>query len=366
MLADAMIKLFGESRAPFALGVASLLMGFPIFFDAGLIVMLPVVFAVGRRLGGSIVLYVIPVAAAFSVMHVFLPPHPGPVAAASFYGAEVGLVMLVGLVVALPTWYLSGQLWGRFIGQRVHVDVPSLFGTVDDDELPENAPSVGTVISLLLLPVILIFFNTGLNTFAMPEDKETAPAILQYLTMIGQTPVALTISVLVAAIVLGRRIAGDRSVLEKTLDSALGPVSSVILITGAGGMFGSVLRASGIGDALAGSMESLGIPLILAAFLVAAVLRLAQGSATVALTTAAGLLAPAVIAANPSGMALACLTLATAAGSVIGSHVNDSGFWLVGRLTGMDVKQTLKTWTVQQTIEAVVAFLIVVVIYQFV
>lgn len=147
------------------------------------------------------------------------------------------------------------------------------------------------------------------------------------------------------------------------LDSSLGPVASVILITGAGGMFGGVLRASGIGDALSEALSDLGLPIIVAAYLIAVVLRLAQGSATVALVTAAGLMAPAVAASDFSAMQIACITLATAAGSVFAGHVNDSGFWLVGRLMGMDVKTTLKTWTVQQALESVVAFAIVGVLF---
>lgn len=377
VLADAMIKAFGEKRAPLALGIASLLMGFPIFFDAGLIVMLPVIFAVAHRLRGNIVLYAVPAAAAFSVMHVFLPPHPGPVGAGTILGANIGLIMLVGLVVAIPSFYISGVVWGRFIAKRTQVELPKLFGSMKDEELPSRLPPVGLVISMLVLPAILVFFNTGLNTMVqagviagheIDKKKHTmAPdsPIVQVLLQIGQTPIALLISALIAMLLLGSYIARDKSVLEKVMDSALGPVCSVILITGAGGMFGGVLRTSGIGDALSSTMSNLGIPILLATYLVSVALRLAQGSATVALLTSTALMAPAVEAAQMSSLGIVCIVLAASAGSVFASHVNDSGFWLVGRLMGMDVKTTLKVWTMQQTIESVVGFAMVSVIYLF-
>ena len=182
-----------------------------------------------------------------------------------------------------------------------------------------------------------------------------SPAV-QFLRMVGSTPVALLISVLAAMYFLGTKRGMNGSALEKTLDGTLGPVCSVILITGAGGMFGGVLRASGIGDALKDSMAHLGVPVLLGCFLVALALRIAQGSATVALTTAAGLMANAVAAAGYNDWQLAGVVLATAAGSVAASHVNDSGFWLVGRLLNLDVATTLKTWTVNQTLIALIGF----------
>lgn len=363
VLADALVGLFGEKRAVLALGLASLALGFPIFFDAGLIVMLPIIFAVARRLGGdNVLLYGIPAAAAFSVMHVFVPPHPGPVAATELYGANLGIVLLVGLLLAIPTWYVAGYLWGLFVGRRIVLPVPALFGDVDDDQ-PADPPRVGTVVGVLLLPLVLIFLNTGLDALASAGAVDAEAGWVQTLTVLGTSGVALLISVLVASVVLGTRRGVDKTALEKVLDSSLGPVCSVILITGAGGMFGGVLRASGIGDALASALESVGLPVIVAAYLIAVLLRLAQGSATVALVTAAGLAAPAVAAGDFTTLQVACIVLATAAGSVFGSHVNDSGFWLVGRLMGMDVKTTLKTWTVQQALQSVVAFAVVLVVY---
>ncbi|WP_010523898.1 GntP family permease [Nesterenkonia sp. F] len=362
-LADRMVDTFGEKRAPFALGVSALILGFPMFFDAGLVMMLPIVFAVARRLSSrSVLLYAIPTAAAFSVMHVFLPPHPGPVSATEFYEANLGLVLLVGLVIAFPLWYVAGAVWGRVAAARTPLPVPTLFGAVDDDQ-PTNPPRVGTVISLLLLPMLLILMNTGLNALGSVGAVDSGATWVAALSFLGTSAMALLITVIVATFVLGHRRGEDGSALEKLLDSSLGPICSVVLITGAGGMFGGVLQASGIGAALEDSLSDVGLPVFIAAYLIAVILRLAQGSATVALVTAAGLVSPAVLEGDFNALQVACIVLVTAAGSVFAGHVNDSGFWLVGRLLDMDVKTTLKTWTVQQALQSVIAFVLVGVIY---
>ncbi len=367
VLADTLIGRFGEKRAPFALGVAALLFGFPIFFDAGLVVFLPIIMTVARRFGGSILLYAFPAAGAFAAMHALVPPHPGPVAAAELLGANIGLTLIVGTPVAIVSWYVGAYLVSQVIGKRIHVDIPtSLFGELnggrDIDSAPgdggvatRTAPAFGTVLGVLLLPFVLISFNTVLDTLMtaglIAEDATWA----NYLKLLGTTPIALLITVIVATLALGLR---DRSMADVTdiLDKALGPICAVILITGAGGMFGGVLRLSGIGDALSGSLSNLGISLILQAFVIATLLRVAQGSATVALTTTAGLLSASVAAADLSSLQLTALVVAIAAGATVLSHVNASGFWLVSRFFGLDVKTTLKTWTVMETTLGLSAF----------
>lgn len=362
-----LIDRFGEKRAPLALSVASLLFGFPIFFDAGLVVMLPIIFTVARRLGGSLLFYAVPAATAFSVMHIFVPPHPGPVAASGLLNANVGLVLLLGLLVAIPTWFFAGHLYGKFVGKRFNVAVPDILnaalGAEDKDEF-KSSPSVGTVFSLLLLPLVLIFLNTGLNMLGTAGVVDPEAMWVQWLRLLGETPVALMISVLLAMYLLGFRKKKDKTLIETVVDSALGPVCSIILITGAGGMFGGVLRASGIGNAIADSLEQVGMPLIVAGFLIAAVVRLAQGSATVALTTAAAIVQPAVLdSADLSAFQVATIVLALAAGSVFAGHVNDSGFWLVSRFFQMDVPTTLKVWTVGQALVGGVGFIFAMVLY---
>lgn len=362
-LAETLVTRFGEQRAPFALGVASLLMGFPIFFDAGLIVMLPVIFAVARRLNGPVLAYGIPAAGAFSVMHIYLPPHPGPISAAEFYSADIGLVMLLGLIIAIPTWLISGLWLGKTLGRRYPLPVPDILAGGPQATDVKNPATPGLIVSLLLLPMLLIFGNTGMGLATSAGWVDKSSSLVRALQFVGNTPIALLISTLVALYFLGIRRGQPKADLEKLLDGALGPICSVVLITGAGGMFGGVLRTSGIGDALADSMSDLGVPVILGCWLVAAILRLAQGSATVALTTAAALMAPAVAAGGYSEFQIALMVLASAAGSVFAGHVNDSGFWLVGRLMGMDVATTLRTWTLNQALVGAVGFVFVLVLY---
>ena len=367
VLADTLVGRFGEKRAPFALGVASLLFGFPIFFDAGFVVFLPIIFSVARRFGGSVLLYALPSAGAFAVMHAFVPPHPGPVGASGILGADIGLVLVVGLLIGLPTWFIASYLFGQWVGRRIDVPVPDVLtgddgseggtggGTATRTERRTAPPRFSTVLLLLLLPLVLILLNTGLNTLAIAGVVDVDTTTVGALRLLGQTPVALLITVLVAMYVLSRE-RFSRAETESIVNSALGPVCAIILITGAGGAFGGVLRTSGIGDALAQSLSAIGLPVIVAAFLVATALRVAQGSATVALTTTAGLIAPVVAAEGLSRIDVALVVIAIAAGSTVLSHVNDSGFWLVGRFLEMDVKTTLRTWTVMETLIGLIGF----------
>ncbi|AGE87144.1 GntP family permease [Cronobacter sakazakii] len=357
VLADTLINKFGEHRAPFALGVASLLFGFPIFFDAGLVVMLPIIFSVAKRFGGSTLKYAFPAAGAFAAMHALVPPHPGPVAASELLGANIGLLVIVGLIIAIPTWYFGGYLYGQYAGKKFDIKLPSSFlGEVDADPT-HRPPSFGMVITILLLPLLLIFLDTGLNTAKVLGWVSADNSVANFLRMLGKTPVALLITVFFALMVFSRN--HSRQHLEKICDGALGPICGIILVTGAGGMFGGVLRASGIGDALAGVLSDTGMPVILAAFVISTALRVAQGSATVALTTTAALVAP-MVQATPglSQFDLCFIVIAIAGGATVLSHVNDSGFWLVGRFLEMDEKTTLKTWTVMETLLGTIAFLL--------
>ncbi|GAB2511621.1 GntP family permease [Paramicrobacterium agarici] len=366
VLTDALIRRFGEKHASLALSIASLMMGFPIFFDAGLVVMLPIIFTIARRLGGSLLLYAFPAATAFSVMHIFVPPHPGPVAASGLLGANVGLVMLFGLIVAVPTWYLAGYLFGTFLGRRIDIPVPTILDAKkdSDEEAFRSQPKLGTIVFLLVLPLVLIFLNTGLNFAATAGWVSLEDGWVQALRAVGETPVALLITVVLAMWLLGWKQKKKRSLVETVVDSALGPVCSIILITGAGGMFGGVLQASGIGDAIASSLDAVGLPVIVAGFIIAAVVRLAQGSATVALTTAAALVQPVVLDGGGfNTVQVVSIVLSLAAGSVFAGHVNDSGFWLVSRFFGMDTKTTLKTWTAGQALVGVIGFVFALVIY---
>jgi gluconate:H+ symporter, GntP family len=371
VLADTLINRFGEKRAPFALGVAALLFGFPIFFDAGLVVFLPIILTVARRFGGSMLYYALPAAGGFAAMHALVPPHPGPVAAGEALGGDIGVILLVGLPVAVVSWYLGVYLVSKVLGARFDVPISDvLFGHVEEGEdggsgggtATRTPPKFGTVMSLLLLPLVLITFNTVLTTLVTAGVLDEGTTWIELLQLLGNTPVALLITLLVAIAVLGTH---GRSMAQTTeiLDKALGPICSIILITGAGGMFGFVLRTSGIGEALTSSLSDLGLALILQAFLIATALRVAQGSATVALTTTAGLIAAQASDAGLGDFKIALLVMAIAAGATVLSHVNDSGFWLVSRFFGMDEATTLKTWTVMETTLGLTAFVIASVLW---
>lgn len=359
VLADTLINKFGEKRAPFALGVASLLFGFPIFFDAGLVVMLPIIFSVAKQFGGSVLRYALPSAGAFAVMHAFLPPHPGPVASGDLLGANMGLLVIVGLICAIPTWYIGTYLFSMFVSKRIQVALPKAFlnSLAVNDTAVQNPPSFKRVLIILLLPIFLILFDTGLNTLTVAKVVDGSDLWVQSLRLIGKTPAALLITLVVAILLLK----GNRSYeqIEKICNNALGPICSIILVTGAGGMFGGVLRASGIGDELSALMSDTGMPIVVAAFIIATTFRVAQGSATVALTTTAALIAPMVAAdTSLTQFDLCFIVISIASGATVLSHVNDSGFWLVSRFLEMDEKTTLKTWTALETSIGVVGFII--------
>lgn len=361
VLADKMLDTFGEKRAPLALSVASLFYAFPIFLDAGFIVMLPVIYTVARRLGGSFMLYVLPSIASFMMMHALLPPHPGPTAAATVMGADIGLVILVGLLIGLPTWYFGGYLVARAISKRFpDTPVPALLG--EPREVPvEERPAFGAILLVLLMPLVLIFFNTGLSTMEASGSVSDQNVLYQLSRLVGATPVAMALSALTAMVllyVIPRRRSGQQvgGLLEELVDDALAPVCSIILITGAGGAFGRVLTETGIGGQVAEGLDAMGLPLIIAAYLVTMAMRIAQGSATVAATTGASIMAPAIMAGDFGSIAVAAVVIAIGAASIGWSHVNDSGFWLIGKFCGFDTITTFKTWSLVGTTISLLGF----------
>ncbi|MEV7634880.1 SLC13 family permease [Pseudarthrobacter enclensis] len=384
VLSEALIARLGEKRAPLALGIASLIFGIPIFFDAAFMVMLPLYLAVARRLRGSLLLYVLPGTAALSVMHMAMPPHPGIVTATTLMGADVGLVMLLGMTVAIPSWFLVGHLMGSWMGHRLVLPVPDLLTGGPQVDTPittsprdetgngsrssgsgtavttkaaptrlateTDAPGIGTLIGLIFLPLVLILMNTLTNTLVKTGAVSKEEAWVPVLKLIGSIPVALLITVIVSSYVLGTRRGRGQVMIEDMLDKSLKPVASVLLVVGAGGMFAEVMTTSGIGDALAGTLNASGLPLPLALFIVCAVMSAAIGSTTIAITTGAGLLGATVAAAGLDPVQTAALVLVMAGGSGVLPHVNDTGFWLIGRLLNMTVAQTFKTWTVLKTL----------------
>ncbi|OOF41843.1 permease [Rodentibacter trehalosifermentans] len=358
VLADTLINKFGEKRAPFALGIASLLFGFPIFFDAGLVVMLPIIFSVAKQFGGSLFKYAFPAAGAFAVTHAFLPPHPGPVASGELLGANIGLLTIIAVIIAIPTWYFAAYLYGTYLGKKFHLDLPKSFLNVTPiNETTLTPPSFKKVLFILLLPLCLIMFDTVLYTLTVAKVVDGSSLLVQSLRLLGKTPIALLITLLVSIALLKEQRSYEQ--IEKICDNALGPICAIVLVTGAGGMFGGVLRASGIGDQLASMLSDTGMPIIVAAFVISTALRVAQGSATVAITTTSALIAPTVAATTGlSQFDLCFIVISIASGATVLAHVNDSGFWLVSRFLEIDTKTMFKTWTVQETLIGLVGFVI--------
>ncbi|MBB5917723.1 GntP family gluconate:H+ symporter [Nocardia transvalensis] len=366
VLTARLLALFGPKGAPVAMGLVGLIFGIPVFFDIGIFVLAPLIYVAAKRGGRSLVLYAMPMVAGLSMTHAFLPPHPGPVALGGLLGVSLGWLILMGLVCGLPGFVAAGIVWGTYIGNRVRVEVPDEFlvrpertgsgpGATTAPEpgetLEKSPPSAGLIGVIIAIPLVLIL---GATFGTQLLDKGSKP--LQVLTFLGTPAVALLIAVLVAFYVLGvRRGSTVRELSEITADS-LRPVGMLLLVVGAGAFFGKVISATGIGDALAHTMSDAGLPVIVLAYLISCGLRIAQGSATVAIVTTGGIVAPLVGGHGYSQMAIALIAMAIAAGSIVLSHVNDGGFWIISKFFNLTVKQTLQTWTVLETILSVVSF----------
>lgn len=350
VLTTRLLNLFGPKGAPLAMGITGLILGIPIFFDIGIFILAPLVYVAAKRGGKSLVLYAMPMLAGLSMTHAFLPPHPGPVAAAGLLHVSLGWLIIMGLACGIPAWFVSGVVWGSWIGKRVVVEVPDEFVPEEEEADTVNPPSIGLIAFIILAPMLMILAAT-VSDVVLKEGR-----LRSILTLIGTPAIALTIAVLLALYLLGIRRGISAPELAKISAASLRPVGMILLVVGAGSFFGAVLRATGIGKALADSMTEIGLPVILSAYLISCALRIAQGSATVAIVTTAGIIETSISAGHYSPAQIALIVVAVSAGSIIASHVNDGGFWIVSRYFNMSVKDTLKTWTVLETILSVVGF----------
>lgn len=271
-------------------------------------------------------------------------------------GANIGWVILFGFIAGIPAAILAGPVFGTYIGKKIHVKVPAemlknMAEEAKGKEYDKELPSFGMIAFLILLPLFLILLNT-FGSAALPEGSTWVTVF----SFIGDPGVALTMTALVTFYLLGTRRGYTKEEIQKIATKSLEPAGVIILITGAGGVFGEVLVQTGIGDVLADTMSNMNMPIIVFAFLVAAAVRIAQGSATVAMVTAASLISPVINTMGIEGPMLALLVITIASGATIASHVNDSGFWMVNRFFGLSEKDTLKSWTVMETIIALVGF----------
>lgn len=350
VLTRSLLRALGENRAPLAMGLAGLIFGIPVFFDVGIFVLAPLVYVAAKQGGKSILLYCLPLLAGLSVTHAFLPPHPGPVAAAGLLGVDLGWVILMGAVCAIPAWYVGGVLFSSWIGKRIDVPVPEQM-LVAEEPKRDTEPSLGLVVGIIAIPLALILAGT-FGSIWLP-DGSTASGIA---TFIGTPAVALTIAVLLAFWLLGYRRGMTKSQVAELSAASLRPVGMILLVVGAGAFYGAVLKATGIGAVIADSLHDAGLPVIFAAYVISCGLRVAQGSATAAIAATAAIIGPTIKDVGYSQPQLALIAAAICAGSIIASHVNDGGFWIVSRYFGISVKDTLKTWTVLETVLSVVGF----------
>lgn len=359
-VAQAIIGRFGPDRAQWGLGATGFLIAIPVFFDVAFIILVPLVYGLAQSTGRSLLYYATPLLAGLAVTHSFVPPTPGPVAVADLLNADLGWVIIFGALAGIPAMILAGPMFGRYIAQRIHVEVPDSY-TEATASPSASSISFSRVSTVILLPLVLIMLSTITPIWLGGEHVVT-----KILSFIGHPFVALLAATLLAMVLLAQLDGFGREQILAIANKGLEPAGIVILITGAGGAFKQLLIDSGAGAALADMMADSRLPLVVLGFTIAALTRVAQGSATVAMITAAGLMAPFTSAQDLSAAMLALLVIAISSGATILSHVNDSGFWLVSRYLGMSEKDTLRSWTVLTTIIALTGLAVTLVISVFI
>ena len=352
-IVDTILARTSSRALPWAMALVAALVGLPMFFEIGLVMLIPVVLLVARRSGKPLMVVGIPALAGLSVLHGLVPPHPGPLAAAGALDASVGIVLAFGLLVAVPTVIIAGPLFGKLAARWVpeakapdHL-IPSAGGSEE-----RRRPSFGATLATVLLPVVLMLGKAIVDLVA-----DSGNPVRRVLDFVGDPLIALLAAVLVGLFTLGRAAGFTRDRLSSTIGDSLGPIAGIILIVAAGGGFKQILVDAGVGNVVTQLAEGAHIPALLLGWLVAVLIRLATGSATVATVSAAGLVSGLAATMSPTGAAL--LVLAIGAGSLFFSHVNDAGFWLVKEYFGLSVGQTIKSWSLMETVISVVAIAII-------
>ncbi|MFJ3469273.1 SLC13 family permease [Pseudomonas sp. NPDC090201] len=398
-LAKTLINRFGNKRTPLALTVAGFMVGIPVFFEVGVIILMPLAYGVARAARKPLLIFALPMCAALLSVHAFLPPHPGAVAAAGQLGADLGRVLMFGIpmvaVLCLIGYVIAGRMTRKTypmtddIRSEVygpHITNEDLVAWANNDysntkeathtqslgleesasslaaKLPKApAPGAGIIVALILLPIILILLGT-LATTMLPGDS----TLRSVLTVLGAPLVALLIDTLLCAWILGSRRGWSRSQVSDVIGSALPGVAMVILIAGAGGVFGKVLVDTGIGAVVSEALRNTGLPVLALGFILTLLLRAVQGSTTVALVTTAGILSPLIASMNLSANHMALLCLAMGGGGLAMSHINDAGYWMFTKLAGLNVGDGLRNWTFLVTVLGTLGFLMTLVLWPFV
>jgi GntP family gluconate:H+ symporter len=349
-IVDTIVSHSTPRSLPWAMALIGAIIGLPMFFEIGLVLVIPVVFLVAKRTEQSIIKLGIPALAGLSAMHGFVPPHPGPLTAVGALDANLGLTLALGIVVAIPTIIVAGPLFAHVAARWVDVPPPSTF---DVPETREKRPSFGLTLTAVLLPVILMLGKTVADAIS-PDSKGALASALDF---VGTPLVALLLAVLFAMVALGRGGGMSRDDVMSTVEKGLPPIAGIVFIVGAGGGFKQTLIDTGIAEVVANFVEDSGFSILVLAWLVAVFIRVATGSATVATVTAAGIMTS--IAATQDTAEVSLIVLAIGAGSLFFSHVNDAGFWLVKEYFGLSVGQTIKTWSIMETILSVSGLVVV-------
>lgn len=358
-LATFLMAKFGKKRASWALMIAGFLIAIPVFFDVAFIILIPIIYSIQRNTKKSLLYYAIPLLAGLAITHAFIPPTPGPVAVAEILKADLGWVILFGFIVGIPTAIASGPLFTNYIAKRIFIEAPEEVSEAEASE--KKYPAIALILFIIGIPILLIVVNTVLNTFS---DAIISAQLKSWIGFIGHPFVALIIANLLAWYLLGIKRGATKESLLKIATKSLGPAGIIILLTGAGGVFKQILIATGSGKMLAEYFATLGLSVFVVAYICALLIRVLQGSATVAMITAAGMVAPLISGIGDLQKALLVITIAAGASAM--SHVNDSGFWLVSNYLGMTEKQTFKSWTMMTTVLSLVGFISALIISLFV
>ena len=350
-IAHTVIAAFGERRVHWAMAVIAFIVGIPVFFEVGFVLLVPIAFTVAKRTGTNMVLVGIPMVAGLSVVHGLVPPHPAALVAVQAYNADIGRTIAYALLVGVPTAALAGPLFAKLVARHVVPDPNNpLMDEMSERPEAQSLPGFGITLFTILLPVALMLLGSWADLLTPPTSLAN-----DLLRLAGNSVVALLIALLASFWTLGAARGFDRNAILRFTNECLGPIAGVTLVVGAGGGFGRILMDSGISRAVVDLAMGAQLSPYVLGWLVAALIRVATGSATVAMTTACGIVAP--IVATAVGVSPELMVLATGAGSLILSHVNDGGFWLVQEYFGLTVPQTFRTWTVCETVISIVALL---------
>ncbi|MBT2389391.1 gluconate:H+ symporter [Streptomyces maoxianensis] len=347
-IVDTILAKAGGRAMPWAMVLIASVIGLPLFFEVGIVLLIPVVLLVAKRGNYSLMRIGIPALAGLSVMHGLVPPHPGPLVAIDAIGANLGVTLALGVLVAIPTVIIAGPVFSRYAARWVDIPAPEKMMPARPSEDLDRRPGFGATVTTVLLPVVLMLGKALVELVV--DDPESG--IQRVTDFIGSPLIALLAAVIVGMFTLGRAAGFTKDRISSTVEKSLAPIAGILLIVGAGGGFKTTLIDVGVGQMILDLSKNWAIPTLLLAWLIAVAIRLATGSATVATISAAGLVAP--LAADMSTSHAALLVLAIGAGSLFFSHVNDAGFWLVKEYFGMSVGQTIKTWSVMETIISVV------------